>query len=98
MEQSLFTFSGQNGKLEVPPPMKAIHQRPKRVSIHDYVSEKCWEGIIHQPVLISGYIAFSYKLQQFFFQLQEGTYREAAAIIGFSSEWLLLPFYHAAFR
>lgn len=36
--------------------------------------EEFWEGIIYQPILINGYIAFSYKLQQFFFQLQNGTY------------------------
>jgi len=47
---------------------------------------------MYQPVLISGYVAFSYKLQPFFFQLQEGTYHKAAAIIRFSSQLLLLSF------
>lgn len=71
-----------------PTSLRTIHQCPKSVSICDYGFEKCWEIIIYQPILINGYIAFSYKLQNFFFQLQEGTYHEAAAIIKFSFEFL----------
>lgn len=54
--------------------------------------DKCWEAAVYQPVLICGYITFSYKLRQFFLQLQESAYQEEAAIVKFSSELLLFLF------